>query len=177
LPDDSILTIDPFGTNSERYIPTLNKWVNDANVPVELYDPYGFEMGAGLLLPDGRAFFIGATSNTVFYTPSGTTNAGVWTAGPTIPNGLAAPDAPAAMMVNGNILCALSPLPTSANHFPTPTSFYEFDSVANTFTQINGPTGTTHTSAPYVMRMLDLPDGSVLFSASSSRLYGGQAHD
>jgi len=56
LPDDSILTIDPFGTNSERYIPSLNKWVNDANVPVQVYDPYGSELGAAILLPDGRHF-------------------------------------------------------------------------------------------------------------------------
>ena len=54
LPDDSILTIDPFGTNSERYIPSLNRWINDANVPVSLYDPFGFELGAAFLLPDWR---------------------------------------------------------------------------------------------------------------------------
>src|SRR5262249_40374298 len=54
LADDSILTIDPFGTNSERYIPSLNAWINDANVPVELYDPLGGEEGAGFLLADGR---------------------------------------------------------------------------------------------------------------------------
>src|SRR5262249_21054883 len=29
LPDDSILTIDPFGVHSERYIPSINRWVND----------------------------------------------------------------------------------------------------------------------------------------------------
>ena len=170
LPDDSILTIDPFGTNSERYIPSLNQWVNDANVPVVMYDPFGSEMGPAFLLPDGRAFFIGAYGNTALYTPSGNATPGVWQAGPAIPN-LAAPDAPGAMMVNGKILCALSPLPTSGNHFPSPTSFYEYDPVANSFTQVNGPNGLTLGSAPYVMRMLDLPDGSVLFSQSSSQLY------
>ena len=171
LPDDSILTIDPFGTNSERYIPSLNQWVNDANVPVSVYDPYGSEMGAAFLLPDGRAFYLGATGNTAIYTPSGNTSPGSWQAGPVLPNSTATPDAPAAMMVNGNILCAVSPLPTSANHFPSPTSFYEYDPVLNSFTQVNGPTGSTLSSAPYVMRMLDLPDGSVLFSTSSSQLY------
>ena len=105
LPDGSILTIDPFGTNSERYIPSLNEWLPDANVPVEIYG--GFEMGAGFMLADGRAFFLGGTGNTAFYTPSGNTNMGVWTAGPVMPDGMAAADAPAAMMVNGKILCAI----------------------------------------------------------------------
>src|SRR5207302_646903 len=64
LPDDSILTLDPFGTNSERYIPSTNTWVNDSVVPVQLYDSFGGELGAALLLPDGRAFLIGATGHT-----------------------------------------------------------------------------------------------------------------
>jgi hypothetical protein len=171
LPDDSILTIDPFGTNSERYIPSLNQWVNDANVPVSLYDPYGSELGAAFLLPDGRAFFLGSTGNTAFYTPSGGNSPGTWLAGPVIPNSQGTPDAPAAMMVNGIILCAVSPVPTSSNHFPSPTSFYEFNPVANSFTQVNGPTGSTYNSSPFIMRMLDLPDGTVLLSASGSQLY------
>ena len=171
LPDDSILTIDPFGTNSERYIPSLNEWINDADVPVSVYDSYGSEMGAGFLLPDGRAFFLGATGNTAFYTPSGDTSMGLWQAGPVIPNGQGTPDAPAAMMVNGNILCAVSPTPISSDHFPSPTSFYEFDPIANTFTQINGPTGLTYGTSTYILRMLDLPDGTVLLSVSGSQLY------
>ena len=171
LQDDSILTIDPFGTNSERYIPSLNQWVNDATVPVSLYDPYGSELGGAFLLPDGRAFFLGATGNTALYTPSGSNSPGAWLAGPVIPNGQGTPDAPAAMMVNGKILCAVSAAPTSANHFPSPTSFYEFDPAANSFTQVSGPTGATYPDPTYVLRMLDLPDGRVLFSASASQLY------
>ncbi len=171
LADQSILTIDPFGTNSERYIPALNQWVNDANVPVQLYDPYGSELGAAFLLPDGRAFYLGSTGKTALYTPSGSSSPGSWVAGPVIPNAQGTPDAPAAMMVNGVVLCAVSPVPTSANHFPTPVSFYEYDPVANAFTQVNGPTGTTYPSSTYTMRMLDLPDGTVLFSTSDSQLY------
>ena len=171
LPDDSILTIDPFGTNSERYIPSLNKWVNDANVPVRLYDSFGSELGAGFLLPNGRAFFLGATGHTVTYTPTGTTNVGIWLAGPDIPNSQATPDAAAAMMANGNILCAVSPLPTSTNHFPSPTSFYEYNYVSNSFTQVNAPTGVTESNPSYYTTMLDLPDGNVLFSHFSTQLY------
>ncbi len=173
LPDDSILTIDPFGQNgySERYIPSLNSWVSDANVPVNLYDPYGGEEGAGFLLPNGQAFFLGSTGVTALYTPSGSTAAGSWTAGPVIPNSQGTPDAPAAMMVNGKILCAVSPLPTSAQHFPSPTSFYEYDYSTNTFNQVNGPTGQTQPEPSYPSVMLDLPDGTVLYADSDSQLY------
>jgi hypothetical protein len=163
LPDQSILTIDPFGTNSERYIPSLNEWLPDANVPVEIYG--GFEMGAGFMLADGRAFFLGGTGNTAFYTPSGNTNTGVWQAGPVIPNGMAAADAPAAMMVNGKILCTLTP------DSGTPTSFYEYDPVANSFTSVTGPAGPVFYSISDEMRMLDLPDGTILFVSDGSQLY------
>ena len=170
LPDDSILTVDPFGTSSERYIPSLNKWVNDGVLPVAVYDPFLFEEGASFLLPNGKAFYLGSTGHTVLYTPTGNTNAGAWTAGPDIPNSQGTPDAPAAMMANGVILCAVSPVPTT-NTFTTPTSFYEYDPVANAFTQVSGPTGTTLSGPSYNTRMLDLPDGTVLFTSYGSQLY------
>ena len=68
-------------------------------------------------------------------------------------------------------LCAVSPVPTSPNHFPSPTSFYEYDPIGNAFTQISGPTGLTYASPSYIMRMLDLPDGSVLLATSDTQLY------
>lgn len=167
LPDNSILTIDPFGTNSERYIPSMNQWINDANAPVEIYDPVYFEMGPGLLLPDGRAFFVGATGNTVFYTPSGSTSMGAWTAGPLLPNSQVSADAPGAMMVNGKGLYAISP-----GVYSNVTTFCEFDPVANSFTQVNGPDGNPNFGqVSFAMRMLDLPDGTVLLSVSGEQLY------
>lgn len=169
LPDDSILTIDAFTTKSERYIPALNEWVNDANVPVPMYDIMG-ELGGAFVLPNGQAFFIGATGNTAIYTPSRATTPGSWAAGAVMPNGLGAPDAPSAMMVNGKILCAFGPV----NTFDPPTTFCEYDSVANTFTIVSGPTGPTFDSPPYPMRMLDLPDGTVLLSTSAQQLYSYQ---
>jgi len=172
LPDDSILTIDPFGTNSERYIPSLNAWVDDGIVPDSLYDSFLFELGAAFLLPNGNAFFLGSTGHAALYTPTGTTDPGFWTAGPDIPNGQGTPDAAAAMMVNGKILCAVSPTPTSGN-YPKPTSFYEYDPVSNAFTQTSAPGGGTSVNIPsYETTMLDLPDGTVLYSSqNSSRLF------
>src|SRR5262249_13307874 len=108
LADGSILTVDgnggPNGTStSERYIPSLNQWVNDANLAVTLFS--GGEIGAAFLLPDGRAFFLGASGHTALYTPSGASAPGTWAAGPDIPNGNINDDGPGAVMVNGKVLC------------------------------------------------------------------------
>ncbi len=168
LPDGSILTVDPYpnSLNSERYIPSLNQWINDGNVGFGLYS-IGGELGAAFLLPNGKAFYLGGNGNTALYTPTGTTNAGTWAAGPVIPNGLGINDAPAAMMMNGKILCAVG----NATNYNEPTYFYEYDPVANSFSQVNGPTGTTDPVPPLQAMMLDLPDGSVLYSHEGNDLY------
>jgi len=172
LKDDTILTVDPFGTHSERYVPPTNEWINDSTVPVSLYDPFGGEIGAALLLEDGRAFFIGSTGNTALYTPTGTTAPGVWVAGPVIPNDGGQPDAPAAMMVTGNILVAASHKPVAGNVYPSPTFFYEYDPVANAFTQVSAPNGTSSDPiSAFAAAMLDLPDGTVLYSHFGSDVY------
>ena len=166
LPDDSILTVDPSSTNSERYVPSLNQWIADANLPLDLCT--NGEIGPGVLLPNGNAFFFGATGHTALYTPSGNTNPGTWTAGPDIPNGLISPDAPAAALANGKVLCAVEPPPI----YSASTSFFEYDWASNTFNAVDGPTGSTYFAVPYYTKMLDLPDGSILFSTGGySQLY------
>ena len=164
LADSSVLFLDNYGTTSERYMPKTGTWINDGVAPVNLYDPYGSEAGAGYTLPDGRIFFIGSTPKTAYYTPSGTTSPGTWAAGPAIPLNLGAADAASAMMANGKILLALSPTPTSANHFPSPAYYFEFDYTANTFTEVTAPGGGDTTSnGCFISNMLDLPDGNVMF--------------
>lgn len=163
LPDNSILYVDIFSTNSERYIPATSTWISDATVPVGLYDPYGKEMGGCTLLPDGRVFFIGGYGQHALYTPSGSTTPGSWSAAVATPSE-GAPDAASSICVDGKVLLVLSPLPTSADHFPTPTKFYEYDYVTNTMTPVLTPTGGT--LAPhraYITNMLALPDGTVLY--------------
>ena len=172
LADQSILFVNVGSTNSERYIPSLNQWIVDAQVPVNLYDPFGSECGAGLLLPDGRAFFLGGTNQTAYYTPSGTTAMGTWTAGPNIPNNRGVPDAAAAMMVNGKILCAVSHAPYSSSHiFDPPTWYYEFDYLTNSFNPVLAPNGSDTTSLPcYYSNMLQLPDGNILYADQEARI-------
>jgi hypothetical protein len=178
LADDSILVIDsswPAGipsTNSERFIPALNQWVNDSNLPVSLYDTFGLELGPAMLLPNGNAIYFGADSHTAIYTPSGTTNAGSWVAGPDFPNAQGMPDAPAAMLVNGKILCAVEHAATNSEEWYPPVSFYEYDYLSNSFAQVNAPGGgTTFNDLCYPTLMLDLPDGTVLFGNRTTEFY------
>ncbi len=172
LADGSILFVDRNSTNSERYIPSLGMWVADATVPVSVYDPYGLEQGGAVLLPDGRAFFIGSTGHNAIYTPSGSSSPGTWAAAADFPNSQGTPDAAAAMMVNGKVLCATSPVPTSGNHFPTPTSFYEYDYTSNTFTRVDAPAGGLTLNVPcYYTGMLCLPNGQILYSTQNSNQY------
>jgi hypothetical protein len=178
LPDDSILVIDsswPAGipsTNSERFIPALNQWINDSNVPVSLYDNPGLELGPAMLLPNGKGIFFGANSNTAIYTPSGTTNAGSWAAGPNFPNAQGMPDAPAAMLVNGKILCTVEQVATNSAEWYPPVSFYEYDYLSNRFAQVSAPGGSANfNDYCYPTLMLELPDGTVLFGHRSTDFY------
>ena len=172
LRDGSILMVDRGSTASERYRQTTNTWVADSTVPVSLYDPYGLETGGAVLFPDGRAFFTGSTGKTAIYTPGIAGANGTWAAGADIPSAQGAPDAPLAMMVNGKVLCAFSPVPTSATHFPSPTSFYEYDPVNNAFTQTGAPAGGTSSNDPvFIWTFIDLPDGKILCSKQGSKSF------
>jgi hypothetical protein len=121
-------------------------------------------------LPNGKALFLGGTGATVYYTPSGNTNRGTWSPGPSAPTGFAPQDAPAAMMVNGKILCAMGSI---TNHQPI--YFYEFNPNATgalVFVPAPAPNGSSdNTTISDHSYMLDLPDGRVLYSDTGSQLY------
>src|SRR5262245_18401540 len=79
---------------------------------------------------------------------------------------MVAADAPGAMIVDGKILCALS------NTFNSTTSyFYEYDYLANSYKQVSGPTKTFYNLGTFQFYMLDLPDGTILCSVSTTDLY------
>jgi hypothetical protein len=178
LPDNSILSYDIFGSASDgkfegqRYIPSQDKWV-DASTLSAAHPPsllsgsnQGYELGPGLLLPDGRVIIFGANGNTAYYTPATNT----WSAGPkepTIGNGatqLVAADAPGAMLPNGNVLVAFSPLGTlnaKGNYtFPNNTYIYEFNPTTGQYTDVTPAGGISQPS--YQLKTLVLPTGQVM---------------
>jgi hypothetical protein len=163
LPDDSVLTVDS-NTTSERYIPSQNKWINDGAVPVALFDGLT-ELGPGFRLSDGRAFFVGGTGKSALYTPSGSTAPGTWVAGPSLPAGLGIDDGPGAVLPDANILFATGPTGT----YNGPSSLFIYNPTTNAFTAVAG--APSFGSPPYVMRMLDLPNGTVLVSGGGATGY------
>jgi hypothetical protein len=170
LPDDSILTIDPTQNpnelnSSERYIPSLSAWTNDGTLTVPMYNSVQ-EIGPGLLLPDGRAVFIGGLGHIAYYNPTGNTSPGNWTAGPDLITGVGWDD-PAAMMVNGKVLiqvgCATAP----------PYCYYELDPTSNypIGTIISAGNWGASDTTGVSHSMLNLPDGTVLVSNGTSTLH------
>jgi hypothetical protein len=179
LPDGSILSLDFDGSGnstraSERYFPSTGQWVADAVPPVYMFSPGG-ELGGAFLLPNGKVFYIGGINQTLLYTPSGSNGPGTWTLGPAVPNeggvAMGAQDAPAAEMIDGNILMAEGCFSDACN-YGAPTYLFYYDYKANTLTNIAAPDGTSSVNVgPYTTGMLDLPDGTVLFQPASTQLY------
>lgn len=172
LPDNSILTVDFLSTNSERYIPSLGKWIGDSPAPFLLTSVYGGELGPSIMLPNGKAICFGDHGKNAIYTPSGSTNAGSWIAAPDFPNGQGMPDSPAAMLANGKILCVTTLAPYPRNTYNSPMSFFEYDPVGNKFTGVSAPGGgTVFPEVGFAGLMLALPDGNILFTHRGSDLY------
>ena len=163
LADGSILAPDGAYT-SERYIPATNTWVNDATATTSFTDSLG-EFGTGVLLPNGKAFYVGASSNTELYTPSGTSSPGTWTAGPTLPGSIGQDDAPMAVLPDGDVLFTVGPVAS----YNGPTTFDLYNDLTNTITAATSV--PTVSGPPYINRFLDLPDGTTLISSSSSTVY------
>jgi regulation of enolase protein 1 (concanavalin A-like superfamily) len=162
LPDHSVLTV--YNNKSERYIPAENKWITDAALPASESDSLG-EYGVDTLLPNGNALFIGSGGNSAIYTPSGSTAPGTWVAGPSIPGGLGEDDASGAMLRDGTFLVTAGP---SAS-YGGPTSFYDYDPSTNAFTAVAGPDADSQ--APFLTRMLALPNGDVLYSENGTTVW------
>ena len=167
LRDRSIMALDLHSdTNSERYIPASNQWIADSPIPASMFSTRG-ELGGAYLLPNGKVFYMGGIGHTAIYTPTGTTAPGTWVVGPDIPGGHGVQDGGSAMLVNGKILLTAG----TTVDFSSPTYFYEYNYVANTFTQVNTPTGQTSDVPSFALDMLNLPDGSVLSSNYTQQLY------
>ncbi len=168
LPDHSVLSYDVFSSvstgvpHAQRYIPATNTWVDAGNPPQQLSSAsVGYEMGPGLLLPDGRVFFAGGTNATAYYTPSTNT----WAAGPAMPNNTCMADAGAAVLPNGDILMAVSPLGKLSGggyNFPSPTYVYELNPLTNVYTNVTPSLANfSLNNGSYVYTFTVLPTGQV----------------
>jgi len=167
--DGSIHSVDCSNPpNAEKYIIAANTWVAAGATLQVLVDGIS-EIGASVLLPDGRVFVIGATGFTAIYTvPPIANQPGTWANGPTIPQvnpgeALGTVDAPAAVLPNGRVLFSAGPITTPAS-FQPPSYFFEFDPATNSISAVPRPSPVNSDGVPYFGRMLMLPTGQVLYT-------------
>lgn len=158
---------------AEKYLISSNQWVGAGTLPVDLIEASSIEIGAGVTLPDGRAFFAGATPHTAIYTrPANPAQPGTWTAGPNIPNDnsgkiCGSKDAPGCLLPNGNVLFVVGPVDGISGDYLKPTYFYEFDG-ANLMRVTDPPNAG---GVPYEGRLMLLPTGQVLFAAGTPQIH------
>jgi hypothetical protein len=152
---------------AEKYVIASDRWVSAGTLVANLVEPASIEIGPGLLLTDGRAFFVGANGgNTGLYTPGALpADAGTWAAGPGIPpmasgQNLGAKDGPGALLPSGTVLFPAAPVDGSAGNYLSPCSFFEFDG-----TSLSRTSDPPNASCPtYVGRLLLIPNGQVLWA-------------
>jgi hypothetical protein len=158
--------------NSEKFVPDIDRWISIGVMPVDLVEAASIEIGPGMVLPDGRAFFMGATPATALYTmPANPGDPGTWIAGPTPPlvsgQTVGAKDAPGCLLPNGHVLLALGPVDGVGGDFLSPTYFFEFDGTS----LVRVPDPPNSGGPPFVGRMTLLPTGEVLFADGSATIY------
>lgn len=178
LPDQSVLAIEcDRQPRVEKYLQAANTWVSAGSTPVTLVDTLSDEVGAAILLPDGRVFCIGATNHTALYTPPPiSSQPGTWAAGPDFPvlssgRVTGAKDAPAALLPNGKVLCLVAPCDQTASTSSTafwgsPVHVFEYDPATNTLAEVTAPTNSG--GSPFSSRLMLLPTGEVLHTNSST---------
>jgi hypothetical protein len=180
LPNGEVLTVDayvpippfpyiPDGTNSEAYNPWSGTWSSAGSTRVQLWDSAAacggekvasFELGPGVLRPDGTVFYSGSNSCAAGNTAVYDTHRRMWRAGPQFPGGNDVADGPAALEPNGRVLVMASP-----GFGNTPASFFEWD--GHDLSAVPGTPNAPNDSS-YYGNMLVLPTGQILLTDFSN---------
>ena len=173
LPSGEVLAVDayvplsfpylPNGKNSELYNPKTGAWHSAGSTIVQLWDSAKdcggesvatFELGPGVLRPDGTVFYTGANSCGPGNTAIFNSLTGTWTPGPPFPDDLDIADGPAALEPNGKVIMAASPF-----FGPPGVVFFEWD--GTTLTPVVG-TPNAPFEPSYITNLLVLPTGQIL---------------
>src|SRR6516225_9767663 len=137
----------------KRYMLSLEKHVQDANLPVMLGDS-SEEIGPGITMMAGRVIWFGATGHTCIYIPGPVGQNGNWTQGPDLPTmadgtQLVCTDTSAILEPNGKVFLV-------AWSGTKGVVFLEYDPGRNQFTVVQNAPFTTNREAA---KMLLLPNG------------------
>lgn len=183
LPNQKVLAVDayvpiapfpyiPNGTNYELYTPRNGEWNVAGTTPVQLWDSWltcgegsqepnngpTFELGPGVLRPDGTVFYTGSNTcpgesgATAIYN----TYRNSWVAGPNFPGTNNISDGPAALEPNGKVLMMASP-----GFGNPPVTFFEWD--GHNLDAVPG-TPNAPTDGSFFGNMLVLPTGQILLT-------------
>ena len=190
LPHGSVLVPSVRDTpKAQRYVPSLDQWVNCAPSPVKLAvttlkGVTVYETGPTLALPNGKALAIGGTGRTAIFTPGPhPTSPGSWMKGPVFPADSAASpnwplltalDAPACLLPSGKVvLMAGTTAPDGPGYFSQNPVLLEYDpnSPATTLPQLDVQPALPAGNFTWQSSFLLLPSGQLLCSAQGSTLF------
>jgi hypothetical protein len=172
LPDGTVLTVDAYvfdyhknGKRYEIYHPSTGTWRAPGTTPVQLWDSYpdannaSYELGPGVLRPDGTVFYLGAngTPGQAGHTATYDTTTKTWTAGPDIPDGMDVADGPAALLPGGSVLFQASP-----GIYNTGSRFFTWDGTK--YRDVTGGMTDAPNISSYWGNMLVLPTGQILYT-------------
>jgi hypothetical protein len=174
LPDDTVVTVRcDSSRKADKYVAASNTWVDGGTLTTGIVEIASSEIGAAILMNDGRAWFAGANSHNAIHTmPAVASNPGAWSAGPDFPNDsmgqtVGCKDSPSCLMTNGKVLIAAGPVNGVRGDYLTPTYFFEFN--GSSLRRVSDPPNATN--VPYIGRMLLLPTGQILFAAQTNEIY------
>jgi hypothetical protein len=179
-PNGQLLTVDTWLTpTTELFTPTSLSWGFAGNTVASPVNSPQVEIGPQLEMPGGNTFVVGAGTSSALppepcttHTPARTAlyrySAGAWAKGPAIPTigGLQydSADGPGAVLPDGNVLFDVSPCV-----FNTPLAFFLYDASSNSVSAVPDVPNAANDSTFYT-RMLDLPNGQVLFNDGSEKM-------
>jgi len=179
-PSGQLLTVDTWLTPStELFNPNNLTWSFAGDTIASPVDSPAAEIGPQVEMPGGNTFVVGAGSSATEPPEPCTTHrpaptalydyaTGKWERGPSIPTseGLQqdSADGPGSVLPDGNVLFDVSPCVYSA-----PLAFYVYEAASKTLSPVTDVPNAANDST-YYTRLLDLPNGQVLFDDGSSQM-------
>ena len=152
----------------DLYLPSTGTWIHTAPPPggAGVFEPpNNDEMGPILVLPDGRAFVLGANEKNALFTPGGPGGAGSWTPAADTPSSYNHSDAPSAVEPNGKVLSVVTRGDGDEGTGDRSGAIYEYDPATDAWTLV--PTPFTFDDVERVI-LLALPSGQIWASGSGS---------
>ncbi len=177
-PSNQLLTVDVWLTPAtELFTPNILQWEFAGDTLTSPVNSPGVEIGPQLEMPGGNTFVVGGGTTAEFApcktdTPAPTAlydyALGEWLEGPQIPTiggeQYASADGPGAVLPDGNVLFDVSPCLYSAS-----LAFMLYDASSNTLSPVANVPNAANDST-YYTRLLDLPNGQVLFDDGSNQM-------